>query len=123
MAFPDYASTGLPTAVLVGTWKEAEPYQDNVTSDMAGGNKRKRAYPGDELKRITFNIKYTQAQFLYLKDTFIKTTLGLGVSRFYMLVWNGKQYENRLVQISTRIQNESQPPTDEIVTWDLWVYP
>lgn len=122
MAFPNYATTSLPTSVLVGSWQEAEPYQDNIATDMAGGNKRKRAYPGDELKRITFKVKFTQTQFKSFK-TFVKTTLGLGVSRFYMNVWDGKQYVNSLVQFATRYQNESQPPTDEIVTFDLWVYP
>lgn len=122
MAIPDYALTSLPTAPLVDSWTEMEPYQDNVSTDMAGGNKRARRFPGDDLARFSFDIKFTLAQFTTFK-TFVKETLGLGTSRFKMRVWNGSAMEERTVQFASKYKPQTQAPLNIIVSFDLWIYP
>jgi hypothetical protein len=122
MALPDYADTGLPTSALVDSWSETEAYQDNISTDMAGGNKRSRRLPGDELARFSFDIKFTLAQFATFQ-TFVKTTLGLGTSRFIMSVWTGSHKEERVVQFASKYKSQTRAPSHIIVSFDLWIYP
>lgn len=121
MAFPDYADTGLPSDPLIDTWTD-DPYLDNITTDMAGGNKRNRAFPGDDLARYTFDIRFTNAQYVTFRD-WVKNTLGLGVSRFYMQVWDGSEKVNKLVQFAAKYKPQTQAPSNVIVSFDLWIYP
>lgn len=122
MAIPDYADTLLPHSHLVESWTKMEAYQENVTTDMSGGNKRARRFPGDDLSRVSFDINYTLAEFGTFQ-TFVKETLGLGTSRFRMKVYTGSVVEERTVQFASRYKQQVQAPSRMIVSFDLWVYP
>jgi len=120
MANPDYATTGLPTSHLMGSWSKPKPYRDPTASEMEGGNIRLRRQPGDEVAQIQFSILYTNEQFATL-ETWINTFRG--VSRFSMKVYDGSTYAVRTVQLVAPYETEDVPPGRKQVTFQLWVYP
>jgi hypothetical protein len=122
MTFPTYASTSLPDQPLSGTWTKPQPYLEPAQTDFDGGNKRLRRQPGDEVMQIQFDILYTNAQFATF-ETFVKTTLGGGISRFTMRVRTGGVMELKTVQFSKAYQPSEVPPSRTQVTFLLWVYP
>lgn len=120
MANPDYATTGLTTSYMVGSWQKPKAYRDPTVSEMDGGNIRNRRQPGDEVFQIQFDILYTNAQYTTF-EAWIATFRGIG--RFSMKVNDGSNYTVRSVQFVEPYNSADVPPSHKQVTFKLWVYP
>lgn len=71
-----------------------------IASEMDGGNQRLRAQPGNNVAKIDYPLRpLTEAQWLAL-NTFFRTTLGNGASRWTMtLVATNAAGDSKTVQL------------------------
>lgn len=77
----------------------SEPYVAPVATDMGGGNQRLRSQPGSNVSVMTYPLlPLTSSQWSDL-NTFLRTALGNGASRFTMSVFTGAAYESKTVQL------------------------
>ncbi len=122
MTNPSYTSLSINDKPLVDSWSCPDPYLEPNQTDMEGGNKRLRRRPGDNVTRYTFDILLTNAEFTTFRN-FVDSTLGGGISRFTMRVWDGSAMVSKTVQFATRYLTAPLPPLKIKVTFDIWVYP
>lgn len=122
MTIPSYTSLAINDKPLLDTWSMPQPYLEPIQTDFDGGNKRLRTQPGDEVQQIQFAIMMTNAEYATFLN-FVLVTLGRGVSRFTMRVWNGATMVSKTVQFAERFKTEPAPPNSIQVGFNLWIYP
>lgn len=97
MTLPTWPAT-VPYAVRNG-WTMPQMYVAPIATEMEGGNQRMRSRAGSNVASVTYPLRpLTLAQWNDL-NTFIRTTLGNGASRFTMPVLTGSVYETKTVQL------------------------
>jgi hypothetical protein len=86
-------------------WQMPTPFIPPVATEMNSGHQRLRSKPGSNVAVVDYPlVELTLTQWETL-DTFFRTTLGNGASRFTMSVLTGKDYETKTVQFEG-----GQPP-------------
>jgi hypothetical protein len=80
-------------------WQIPQPFLSPIETEMEGGNTRLRSRPGSNVATVQWRRRMTTAQFASF-DTFIRSTLSNGTSRFTMPVWLGTGYVTKTVQIA-----------------------
>lgn len=112
---------GVPDVPLVESWDKPEPYQEPLQTEMEGGNKRLRTKAGMNVARVTYELKpMTPAQFDSF-ETFVKTGLSFGTSRFVTRVLLGSSMQTKTVQFASRYKTRRDPPL-YVIGVDYWVY-
>jgi hypothetical protein len=97
MTLPAWPST-VPTDATDG-WQMPQMYTLPIATQMDGGNQRVRSRPGSNVASVSYPLMpLTMAQWDDL-NTFIRTTLGNGASRFTMSILTGDVYETKTCQI------------------------
>src|SRR5262245_45788211 len=118
MAYPSYTALAINDHPLIESWSMPESYIPPKATEMDGGNTRLRRQPGDEAFQLQFDILFTASQYSTFKN-FVKTTLGGGISRFTMRIWDGGAMVSKTVQFMQPYQPTPQPPLYTQVTFVL----
>jgi hypothetical protein len=79
-------------------WQIPQPFISALETEMDGGNVRLRSRPGSDVATVQWRRRLTSSQFTSF-DTFVRTTISNGTSRFTMPVWLGTSYVTKTVQI------------------------
>lgn len=79
-------------------WQMPAMYLAPEATEMDGGNQRLRSKPGSNVAVINYPLKpLTDAQYA-LFETFVRTTLNNGTSRWTMSLWTGTAFVSKTVQ-------------------------
>jgi hypothetical protein len=82
-------------------WQMSSMFLPPTATAMDGGNQRLRAQPGNNVATINYPLTpLTEAQYTSF-DTFFRTTLNNGASRFTMTLLIGATSTNKTVQLDT----------------------
>lgn len=65
-------------------WQMSDPYIAPLATEMNGGNRRQRSQPGSNVATISYPLKPMDATAWGYFETFFRTTLNNGASRFTM---------------------------------------
>jgi hypothetical protein len=111
MTIPAWPDSNVPSTARDG-WQMSEMYVAPIATDFDGGNQRLRSRPGSNVAIISYPLQpLTLTQWGYL-DTFIRTTLGNGASRFTMSLVIGGASVSKTVQLdggkSPQVTQEGQ---------------
>jgi hypothetical protein len=100
MALPSWPD-GVPTTARDG-WQMSAMFLAPLATQMDGGNQRTRAQPGNNVASITYPLSpMTDAQYAIF-ETFMRTTLNNGASRWTMPVLTGTgTYLTKTVQFDS----------------------
>lgn len=80
-------------------WQMPQMFVAPIATDMDGGNQRLRSRPGANVATVNYPLApLTAAQWTAL-ETFFRTTLNNGASRFTMSVSTGGAYISKTVQL------------------------
>jgi hypothetical protein len=74
-------------------------FLDPIRTDMEGGNVRLRTRPGDNVGQVSYSIPMTKTQIAAF-NTWVKTTLNNGTSRFSMPVWIDNGFVTKVCQFA-----------------------
>jgi hypothetical protein len=80
-------------------WQMSQMYVLPVATEMEGGNTRARSRPGSNVANVNYPLMSITLDEWAILETFIRTTLGNGASRFTMPVSIGADYVTKVVQI------------------------
>lgn len=72
---------------------------DPIKTEMDGGNIRLRSRPGDNVGQTSYSIPMTNAQIAAF-NSWVKTTLNNGTSRFSVPVWADNTFVTKTCQFS-----------------------
>lgn len=104
MTLPAWPGT-VPVTARDG-WQMPTMFIAPLATEMDGGNQRLRSQPGNNVASITYPlIPLTAAQFTAF-DTFMRTTISNGASRWTMSLLTGVGYVTKTVQL-----DGGKPPT------------
>lgn len=82
MTLPTWPSE-CPSAARDG-WQMSQMFQAPRATEMEGGNQRLRARPGSNVATVNYPLKPLNATQFAAFDTFMRTTLNNGTSRWTM---------------------------------------
>lgn len=107
MTIPTWPST-VPSEARDG-WQMPQPFQAPRASEMDGGNQRLRSRPGSNVATISYPLKPLDATQFAALETFYRTTLNNGASRWTMTLTFPGGAITKTVQL-----DQGKPPT---VSW------
>lgn len=122
MTVPSWPSD-FPYAPDLNTVQPFVPFLDPIKTDMEGGNTRLRTRPGDNVGQIAYSIPMTPTQ-LSAFNTWVKTTLNNGTSRFSLKVWIDNAFVTKVCQFAevpkrSRIGNERLAAAISLRVYDV----
>lgn len=85
MTLPAWPSS-VPHRPRRNEWRMPEAYRQPLATEMEGGNTRLRRRAGDNVAKLEFSLRLTEAEHSDFW-TFVKTTLSGGTARFTMPVY------------------------------------
>jgi hypothetical protein len=89
---------GVPAAPRDG-WQMPEMFRAPVATEMEGGNQRLRSQPGSNVATISYPLQPLDGTQWAAFETFVRTTLNNGTSRFTMSLLIGTSLVSKTVQL------------------------
>jgi hypothetical protein len=80
-------------------WNMPQMFQSPIATEMDGGNQRLRSMPGSNVARINYPLTPLDATQYAAFETFFRTTLNNGASRWTMTLTTGNGQETKTVQL------------------------
>jgi len=121
MALPVWP-VGVPSEANSG-WTMPSMFIQPVSTQMEGGNQRLRSMPGNNVATIDYPLKPMTNTEYDLFDTFMRTTLNNGTSRWTMPIVIGTSTVTKTVQLEQgKAPSVSRQGAYMFVTLPLRVY-
>lgn len=80
-------------------WQMPDMFRAPIATDMDGGNQRLRSQPGSNVASITYPLKPMNVTAYGYFDTFMRTTLNNGASRWTMTITTPDGTASKTVQL------------------------